>query len=80
MGKKTAKPRTGRPPKSPNDRKDSVLRIRLTDSERDVLDEVAGVGKLSSWARRTLLEAAERESGGTRSAGSDTGAMRTGRN
>lgn len=60
MSKKTAKPRMGRPPKVPDERKDSVLRIRLTHSERSKLGEVAGVGDLSSWARGVLLEAAER--------------------
>ena len=50
----------GRPPKPPDERKDSELRIRLTADEREALDEAAG-GKTSTWARGILLKAAKRQ-------------------
>jgi len=48
-----------RPEKPPEERKENVLRIRLTDDERAELDKAAD-GKTSSWARETLLRAAQR--------------------
>ena len=53
------KPKMGRPPKPPEDRKDAELRIRLTDSEREELDRAAGKDT-STWAREVLLRAAKR--------------------
>lgn len=55
---KTTKVR-GRPPKDPTDRKSDELRIRLTQEQRDLLDEAAG-GNTSAWARDVLLKAAKR--------------------
>ena len=46
-----------RPVKAEVERKQNVLRIRLTGEERAAL-EVAASGKTSTWARRVLLEAA----------------------
>lgn len=48
-----------RPEKPPEERKENVLRIRLTDAERAELD-MAAYGKTSSWARAVLLRAARR--------------------
>jgi uncharacterized protein (DUF1778 family) len=50
----------GRPPKSDEDRRSAELRIRLTEDEREILDEAAG-GKTSTWARELLLKAASRK-------------------
>lgn len=46
------------------ERRDKPLRIRLTDAEREVIDnaaESAGENSTSRWARDTLLRAAKRE-------------------
>jgi len=51
----------GRPPKPDEDRRSAELRIRLTDEERERLDDAAG-GKTSTWARDVLLKAAARKS------------------
>ena len=50
----------GRPPKADDERKDNVLRIRMTQDERETLDHAAD-GKTSSWARDVLLRAAKRK-------------------
>lgn len=50
----------GRPKKDTGERRENVLRIRLTESERRVLDK-ASKGKgldVSAWARMVLLESA----------------------
>jgi hypothetical protein len=49
----------GRPKKADAERRDSVLRIRLTDAERRVVDRAArGKGlDVSAWARMTMLAA-----------------------
>jgi hypothetical protein len=49
----------GRPPKAPRDRKESILRIRLTDAQRAELDAAAGQDT-STWARDVLLRVARR--------------------
>lgn len=56
----TEKP-VGRPPKPDSERRDNVLRIRLTEDERAQLDEVAD--NVSTWAREVLLRAARRARG-----------------
>lgn len=48
-----------RPEKPPEERKENVLRIRLTDEEREALDRAAD-GRTSTWARDVLLRAAKR--------------------
>ena len=53
----------GRPPKADDERKDNVLRIRMTQEERDLLDQAAD-GKTSTWARESLLRAAKRKVSG----------------
>ena len=47
----------GRPKKPENESRENVLRIRLTDRERQALDEAAKVKGLetSTWARMELL-------------------------
>ena len=47
----------GRPKKPENESRENVLRIRLTDREREALDEAAKVKGLetSTWARMELL-------------------------
>jgi len=48
---------TGRPKKAEGEARGNVLRIRLTEEERQVLDDAArGKGlETSSWARSELL-------------------------
>ena len=48
----------GRPPKADDERKDNVLRIRMTQEERQLLDQAAD-GKTSTWARGVLVRAAK---------------------
>jgi hypothetical protein len=48
-----------RPPIPPESRKTNVLRIRLTDEERDLLDRAAK-GRTSTWARKALIKLARR--------------------
>ena len=57
---------TGRPKKSPGDRKDSELRIRVTEEQRHILDEAARMRELdtSTWARAELLALAKKLIGG----------------
>jgi DNA-binding CsgD family transcriptional regulator len=50
----------GRPPKADEDRRTVTLRIRLTEAERELLDESAG-GKTSTWARDVLLKSAKKK-------------------
>ncbi|HEY8748627.1 MAG TPA: hypothetical protein VIM11_11680 [Tepidisphaeraceae bacterium] len=51
----------GRPKKTKTERRENILRIRLTESERKALDKVAGANHLdvSAWARMVLLEHAK---------------------
>ena len=55
--------RMGRPPKPPEQRKSSELRIRLTEADRGTLDEAAHSkgAETSTWAREVLLKAAKRK-------------------
>ncbi len=52
----------GRPKKPENESRENVLRIRLTDREREALDEGAKVKGLetSTWARMELLALARK--------------------
>jgi uncharacterized protein (DUF1778 family) len=52
----------GRPPKPEDERKANVLRIRLTEEDRAILDEAAQLqdAETSTWAREALLELAKR--------------------
>ena len=56
--KTTAK--MGRPEKAPEERRENILKVCLTDEERDQLDHAAD-GKTSTWARSLLLRAAKRQ-------------------
>jgi hypothetical protein len=51
-----------RPKKPPGDVRENVLRIRLTDEERKVLDDAASERALdtSAWARSELLALAKK--------------------
>ena len=51
----------GRPPKRQQERRENVLRIRLTAAERHTLDNMAQERGLdtSSWARSELLRVVE---------------------
>jgi hypothetical protein len=49
----------GAPPKPPEERKGSLLGIRLTAAEREAVDAAAN-GKASTWAREVILKAARR--------------------
>ena len=51
----------GRPKKIPGEARDNILRIRLTDEERAVVDEAAQAKSLdsSAWARSLLIEQAK---------------------
>jgi hypothetical protein len=50
----------GRPRKGKDERRENVLRIRLTEHERKELDGAADAKSIdtSTWARMTLLESA----------------------
>ena len=52
----------GRPPKSPEDRKSTSIRIPLTEAEKEELELAAKSRKAKpiTWARETLLRAAKR--------------------
>lgn len=55
--------RMGRPALPDEERREKPLRIRLTDEERQLLDqaaEAAGCANTSCWARETLEKAAKR--------------------
>ncbi len=48
----------GRPEKPPEERRENILKVCLTDEERAALDSAAD-GKVSVWARNVLLRAAK---------------------
>lgn len=53
----------GRPRVADEDRRDKPLRIRLTEAEREQIDRAAEMTEhngSASWARDTLLKAAQR--------------------
>jgi len=52
----------GRPRKKPGDRKDYHLRVPLTDTQRELVEEAAKLSDqdMAAWARLILLEAAKR--------------------
>lgn len=56
---KEAKRGRGRPPKPDEERKSFMLRIRMTEEQREVLAGAAGEN-ISDWARDVLLRAAKR--------------------
>jgi hypothetical protein len=61
----SAKPKIGRPPVPKKLAKATLLSVRLAEGERKLIEQAAkrdGVG-LSEWARRTLLENAEKSPG-----------------
>ena len=51
-----------RPKKKESEAKENVLRIRLTDDERDTIDRAAAAKSLetSTWARSELMSLAKR--------------------
>lgn len=49
-------PRTGRPPLPPEQRRNVTMKIRLTDTENEIIKAAGG----SDWARGVLLRAAKR--------------------
>jgi len=55
----------GRPAKDEADRKTNVFRIRMTDSERLLIDAASNAEgqDTSSWARAVLIRAAKRRMG-----------------
>jgi hypothetical protein len=52
----------GRPPKAPEDRKETSIRIPLTESEKEAIEQAAKAqdGKPITWAREVLMRAAKR--------------------
>lgn len=60
MTKKNAK--RGRPPKADKDRRDSDLRVRMSDQERAAVKAAAASAGMeaSTWARVVLIDAAKR--------------------
>lgn len=52
----------GRPKKPENESRENVLRIRLTDAEREAIDSAANTRGLetSTWARMELLALARK--------------------
>lgn len=65
--RKPAKPKMGRPPKIPSERKDSITPIRFRDEEKEAYQEAAKRSdlSLSEWIRQTLNHAID--TNGTRS-------------
>jgi uncharacterized protein (DUF1778 family) len=59
--KAAKKPKLGRPPVPKGLTKGSLLSVRFSGEERKSLDRAAKLAglRLSEWARRTLLKAAE---------------------
>ena len=57
-------PRMGRPPKTPEERRDQGLRIPLTDAEKALVEQLAKADgkKPVTWAREALLRVAMRKS------------------
>jgi hypothetical protein len=58
------KPRMGRPPKPPEERREQGMRIPLTDAEKALIEQCAeadGV-KPITWAREALLRVAAKKS------------------
>jgi hypothetical protein len=53
----------GRPPKAPEFKRSTPLKIMLTEGEREDIDRAAGGNEVSGWAREILLRAAKRGSG-----------------
>lgn len=51
----------GRPPKDPEDRKTSDIKIPLTDEEKELIKSAAGIDdtKPVTWARNILIRAAK---------------------
>lgn len=60
MSKHRKKPTTGRPKKPPGEARDSILQVRLTAAERELLDEAARAKALdtSAWVRSEMLSVA----------------------
>lgn len=58
------RPGAGRKPKPPDERRDQIFSVRLTDDEMQLLSET----NAREWARETLVKAAKRrqERGGDR--------------
>jgi hypothetical protein len=56
----------GRPPKPESERRTNILRIRMTDQERELIDAVASANDedTSSWAREWLIALAEADRSG----------------
>jgi hypothetical protein len=52
----------GRPPKPPDERKETSMRIPMTEAEKAEIERAAQVdgGKPITWAREILLKAAKR--------------------
>lgn len=57
------KNKVGRPIKPKTEQRDNVLRIRLTASEREILENAAQLKHLdtSSWVRSIILTQAEKD-------------------
>jgi len=56
----TKKRGRGRPPKAPGEHLAEIIALRVSADERAELEKAAD-GKLSTWARETLLRAARRK-------------------
>lgn len=50
----------GRPTKPDEERRDYRFQIRLSDGERELIEQAAG-DQASTWARETLVKAAKRK-------------------
>ena len=54
--------KVGRPKKPQSDKQTKSFLIKVTASEYELIKKAIGDGKLSTWARETLLRAAKRQS------------------
>jgi hypothetical protein len=52
----------GRPPKAPEDRKETSMRIPITEAEKEAIEQAAKAREVKpiTWARDVLLRAAKR--------------------
>lgn len=53
------KPTKGRPPKSPQQRREADIRIPVTTEEKKIIQSATENGELAAWAREILLAAAK---------------------
>ncbi|MBC8355125.1 MAG: hypothetical protein H8E66_24380 [Planctomycetes bacterium] len=56
-----AKKKRGRPPKDDSEKVKPAFMLNLTDAEHELVKRAVGDGKVSTWARKIIIEAAKRK-------------------